>query len=110
MRFNLIIAPLKRHERLVIQKLHVDHMYGPGNEVVVAIDFSGAALRSRYFTGSHDSKPFPWGFNRRLNRGRGGLRVATSRGWHAATRVADMLVHAMAADKDVHYAKHSKTV
>lgn len=103
---NLIITPFDRKQKLVIQKLHLDHMYGPGNEVVVAIDFSGAPLRSRYFTGSHDLEHFSRGFNKRLNGGQGSLGSHREPGVSCnATRVADLLVHAIDAGRDIRYAE-----
>ena len=103
---NLIITPADRNKKLVIQKLHLDHMYGFGHEVVVAIDFSGEALRSRYFTGSHRIDGFSWGFNRRLNKGQGDLGSHSEPGLACnASRVADMLVHAMNSNIDVRYAE-----
>lgn len=102
---NLIISPVNRGDnKLVIQKLHLDHMYGYGHEVVVAIDFSGKPLLSRYFTASHRIPGFHSGFNSRLNRGQGDLGSHDEPGVACnTTRVADMLIHAINTGVDINY-------
>ena len=101
---NLIITPDTTKETPVIQKLHLDHMWGAGNEVVVAIDVSGKALRTRYFTGSHDNAALAADFNRRHNRPHRDLGNHREQGVACnAQRVADLLIKSIEQNTETRY-------
>ena len=116
---NLVIDQklnAKGGRRADIQKLHVDHQHGAGNEVVVAVDVTGHPLRTRYFMGSHDVDAFSQGdadadgrrslpFLQRLQKSQGALgSLAAERPLACnATRVADLLLNAVQIDRRIHY-------
>ena len=101
---NLILSR-KEGEKSFVQKLHCDHSFGAGNELVLAIDLSGNQLKTRYYAGSINVK----GFNKHL--GQTGaqnarlMNVETGRGQCRTSlgRAYNLLLEACVQDKPIRY-------
>ena len=101
---NLILSR-RPGEKSYIQKLHCDHTFGPGNELVLAIDLSGAKLRTRYYAGSTNVRGFNEQLEKTAPKNTRLMNAEVERGTCRTSlgRAYNLLLEACAQEKPIHY-------